>query len=48
MNEIVELLKTWEILATRWEQLANDLEQNCRYWREKCEFYETLIKGEVV
>jgi hypothetical protein len=48
MEQMLELLRTWETLASRWEQLARDLEQSRDYWREKCEFYETLIKGEAI
>lgn len=48
MNDIVELLKTWETLATRWEELSRELEQQVNYWREKAVFYETLIKGEAI
>lgn len=46
MNEIVDLLKTWETLASRWEELARELEQQVNYWREKATFYEIMIKGE--
>jgi hypothetical protein len=48
MERILEMLQTWESLAKRWEELSRELEQSRDYWREKCEFYETLIRGEAI
>jgi hypothetical protein len=48
MDEILELLQTWESVASMWEESSRDLEQSRDYWREKCEFYETLIRGEAI
>ena len=39
---------TWQSLCEWEKKRANQLEAEMVYWREKCEFYETLIKGETI
>jgi hypothetical protein len=39
---------TWQALYDWQTKRADECEAEMIYWRDKCEFYETLIKGEVI
>ena len=41
-------LETMSFVSDTWKMLYDMEAQKVNYWKEKAEFYETLIKGEAL